>query len=52
MRKRTFKEIAIGERFFCNGNLCVKKSTKTATLLQYDRTFYFNQKDIVFVEIN
>jgi len=42
-----FSEIAIGASFYCNGNVCVKKSTRTALIVKYGRTFYYAQNETV-----
>lgn len=39
-----FAALPIGTRFECNGNECIKKSTRTALLVQYGRVFYFEHK--------
>jgi hypothetical protein len=50
MTKRiTFKEVPVGSMFIHNGNACTKLSNRTALLMQYMRTFYFKQADIVEV---
>lgn len=36
-----FRNLAVGARFRCNGNLCEKRSTRTACILEYGRTFYY-----------
>jgi hypothetical protein len=41
-----FKNVRVGEMFTCNGNLCVKKSTRTALLVTAGRVFYFGQSDV------
>lgn len=41
----TFRMVRIGELFECNGNLCIKKSTRTAMLVSAKRVFYFGQFD-------
>ena len=38
---RTFKELPVGAKFIWGTNLCEKRSTRTATLLEYGRWFYF-----------
>lgn len=45
----TFRVIGIGELFMCNGNLYVKKSTRTAHMISSGRTFYMGQRDICSV---
>ena len=45
----TFKEVPVGSAFICNGNVCKKLSSRTAVLVQYMRTFYFKQTDLVEV---
>lgn len=42
--KITFHMVRIGEMFTCNQVLYVKKSTRTATMIQNSRTFYIQQK--------
>jgi hypothetical protein len=53
----TFNQVPVGSAFRCNGNLCVKKSTRTAYLvfnnpknpfgdLTEGSWFYFGQRDI------
>lgn len=50
MTKRvTFKEVPVGSSFIHNGNVCTKLSSRTAVLVQYMRSFYFKQTDIVEV---
>lgn len=39
----TFKLVRVGEIFSCCGATYVKKSTRTARLLDAPRTFYFSQ---------
>ena len=45
----TFSQIAIGEKFLCNGNLCTKKSTRTAYIDGSVKTlwFYFGKTESV-----
>lgn len=45
--KTTFLAVPIGGRFERNGNECVKRSTRTALLVQYKRVFYFRLNDVV-----
>jgi hypothetical protein len=47
--KKAFSELAIGALFIHNGNVCLKLSTRTARLVQFNRTFYFSKTD--FVEV-
>ena len=42
-----FSELEIGQTFYCNGNWCVKKSSRTALLKGFDKTFYFGQNETV-----
>jgi hypothetical protein len=44
-----FKEVPVGSSFIFNGNVCTKLSSRTAVLVQYMRSFYFKQTDIVEV---
>lgn len=41
-----FKNIPVGRRFECNGNECIKTSTRTARLIEYNRVFYFRQSEL------
>jgi len=42
----TFRLVRLNELFYCNGNMYLKKSTRTAKMVGYDqRTFYFSQLD-------
>lgn len=41
----TFRLVRVGEMFQCNGNLCIKKSTRTAEIVGTGRVFYFGQLD-------
>lgn len=43
----SFRALPVGARFMCNGNRCVKQSTKTARLVDYGRTFYFRGVEVV-----
>ena len=45
----TFGSLPVGAHFHMNGNNCVKNSSVTATLTQYQRTFYFSKRDVVTV---
>lgn len=47
-----FKELPIGTEFHRNGNRWVKKSTRTAFLVEYNRVFYFLQNDLCIVGIH
>lgn len=40
-----FKHIAIGSSFHCNGNICTKKSTRTAWIDQGKVLWYYFGKD-------
>lgn len=43
-----FKDISVGCKFFANGNLWVKKSSRTATPSAYpSRVFYFKGDETV-----
>lgn len=37
----TFRALPVGAHFTCNGNRCIKKSSRTAQLIDYGRVFYF-----------
>ena len=43
----SFIALPIGACFICNGNECLKKSTRTALLVAYDKIFYFAANDRV-----
>lgn len=43
----TFRALPVGAHFTCNGNRCVKQSTKTARLVDYNRVFYFRGVEVV-----
>lgn len=47
MKRTTFSALPINAVFHCNGNRCIKKSTRTALLTEYGRVFYFSQHDLV-----
>lgn len=48
MKIRLFKDISVGCEFFANGNLWVKKSSRTATPSAYPtRVFYFKGGETV-----
>ena len=36
-----FRDVNIGDTFYCNGNMCIKHSSSTALLACYGRIFYF-----------
>lgn len=40
-----FKDVKLGDIFYCNGNRCCKVSTRTALLCEYGRVFYFKQSE-------
>jgi hypothetical protein len=44
-----FAAVPVGTRFKCNGNVCLKVSTKTALLEAYNRVFYFGMGDVVTI---
>lgn len=43
----TFKDLAIGAVFHCNGMRCTKKSTRTAYIGRGTMWFYFGQNESV-----
>ena len=48
----SFKDLKVGKPFRYNGSTYVKKSSRTAYLLDmYSRWFYFSHSDIVSLEI-
>lgn len=42
-----FASIPVGTRFTCNGNECIKQSTRTALMVNFNRVFYFARTDCV-----
>lgn len=38
-----FKNLNKGDIFLCNGNNCIKKSNRTAELMEYKKIFYFKK---------
>tara|TARA_R110000764_G_scaffold217351_1_gene304479 strand:- start:41 stop:298 length:258 start_codon:yes stop_codon:yes gene_type:complete len=44
-----FKELPVGTLFSLNGTRFSKRSTKTAALVEFNRWFYFRQKDLCVV---
>jgi len=50
MKTIYFKDIKIGEMFYCNGNKYQKWSTKTANLLEFNRWYFFAQNTICTLE--
>jgi hypothetical protein len=49
MKTTTFATIALGQFFTCNGTTFVKASTRTATILYNQRTFYFGMDELCAV---
>ena len=47
-----FSEIAINIEFMFNGNKYRKNSRCTAQLLEFNRTFYFIQNEIIHVVLS
>lgn len=43
----TFRALPVGAHFTCKGNRCVKASTGTARLVDYNRVFYFGKTEVV-----
>jgi hypothetical protein len=51
MRKTIyFHELPIGAKFHCNGNSCIKKSTRTAWISP-TLWFYFGMREGVSIEV-
>ena len=44
-----FKELPVGTLFSLNGTRFSKRSSRTAALVEFDRWFYFGQKDLCVV---
>jgi hypothetical protein len=49
-----FSQVPVGQVFKCNGNTCIKQSTRTAWILNSESPFgdaygwfYFRQKEVV-----
>lgn len=40
-----FDQLKVGARFVCNGNMCIKKSSRTATITDYDRWAYYGKRE-------
>ena len=47
--KKPFSELAVGALFIHNGNVCLKLTTRTGQIVQFNRTFYFSKTDLVEV---
>lgn len=45
-----FLTIPIGTRFISNGNLCIKQSSRTAKLVDYNKVFYFGGTERVQIK--
>lgn len=45
----TFAELPVGDSFTANGNVWTKISSRTAKLIEFNRTFYFGKREIVTV---
>lgn len=46
--RRTFKGLHIGVIFTYNGNDYIKKTTRTAYLIKYNKVFYFKANEVVW----
>ena len=46
-----FSDIQVGDIFYSNGNQCIKKSTRTALLVEYDRIFYYGKDEVVTTKL-
>lgn len=44
-----FNELPLKTVFSSNGNMWVKRSTRTAKLVEYRKTFYFDKKHLCIV---
>ena len=42
-----FSAVRVGQHFICNGNECLKTSTRTARIIAYNVVFYYKQNDNV-----
>ena len=49
MQYAYFKELPVGALFSLNGTRYSKRSSRTAALVEFDRWFYFGQKDLCVV---
>lgn len=43
----TFGALPVGAPFTCNGNPCIKRSSRTARLITYGLTFYFRRNEVI-----
>jgi len=41
-----FKQVKRGAFFHLNGNLCLKKTDRTATLVEYRKNFYVGANEV------
>ena len=44
-----FNELPVNCEFSYNGNVCVKQSTRTANMPEFNRWFYFGMRDLCVV---
>jgi len=45
--KTIFASLPVGTRFTCNGQECIKQSTRTALMVNVGRVFYYARTDRV-----
>lgn len=46
--RTSFKDLHVGAIFTDNGNEYIKKTSRTAYLIKYNKVFYFKAKEVVF----
>lgn len=44
-----FKQVKVGAFFELNGNKCLKKTARTATLVEYRRNFYVGANEVCYL---
>lgn len=47
LEKRYFRDLEVGDKFYCNGNVCLKRSSRTALILRFNKVFYYGNKERV-----
>lgn len=44
-----FKQVKVGYMFVLNGSRCIKRTKRTARLLEYGRTFYVGANEVCYL---
>lgn len=44
-----FKQVKVGYMFVLNGNRCIKRSSRTAKLVEYNKVFYIGKNETCFL---